>query len=122
MAEEMEIHLPFTDRTERDAIILLLQVVHDKIESMDAKLTQHIHDETLTLAEEIAHLMNKSFPQGDPEGHRAYHEASIKRAEANAEFWSKMRFEISKWGLIGFSGWFIGMVAVSVWKNYFGLK
>jgi hypothetical protein len=31
-----------------------------------------------------------------------------------------MRFEISKWGLIGFLGWFIGMVAVSVWKNYFG--
>ena len=119
MAEEMEIHQPFTDRTERDAIILLLQVVHDKIESMDEKLSNHINDEPLTLAEEIAKLMNKSFPQGDPEGHRAYHEDSIKRAEANAEFWSKMRFEISKWGLIGFLGWFIGMVAVSVWKTNF---
>ena len=122
MAEEMEIHQPFTERRDQDAIILLLRVVHDKIEAMDVKLSQHIHDETLTLAEEIAHLMNKSFPQGDPEGHRAYHEASIKRAEANAEFWSKMRFEISKWGLIGFLGWFIGMVAVSIWKANFGLK
>ena len=122
MAEEMEIHQPFTDRVDRDAIIFLLQVVHDKIEAMDTKLSQHIHDETLVLAEEIAHLMNKSFPHGDSEGHRAYHEASIKRAEANAEFWSKMRFEISKWGLIGFSGWFIGMVAVSIWKANFGLK
>ena len=122
MTEEMEIHQPFTDRVDRDAIILLLRVVHDKIEAMDVKLSQHIHDETLVLADEIAHLMSKSFPQGDPEGHRAYHEASIKRAEANAEFWSKMRFEISKWGLIGFSGWFIGMVAVSIWKANFGLK
>jgi hypothetical protein len=105
---------------DNQVILMLVQQVHDKIEAMDARLTQHMTDETLTLAEEIANLMNKSFPQGDPEGHRAYHEASIKRAEANAEFWSKMRFEISKWGLIGFLGWFIGMVAVSVWKNYFG--
>ena len=120
MDEEMEIQPAFDRRMDKEAIILLLRVVHDKIEAMDVKLTRHIHDETLTLAEEIATLMNKSFPQGDPEGHRAYHEASIKRAEANAEFWSKMRFEISKWGLIGFSGWFIGMIAVSVWKNYFG--
>ena len=120
MAEEMEVHPAFDRRVEHDATILLLRVVHDKIEKMDEKLTAHITDETLTLAAEIAHLMNKSFPQGDPEGHRAYHEASIKRAEANAEFWSKMRFEISKWGLIGFSGWFIGMIAVSVWKANFG--
>jgi len=119
MNEEMEIHQPFSDRMDRDAIIMLLKIVHDKIEAMDVKLTRHIHDETLTLAEEIAHLMNKSFPQGDPEGHRAYHEASIKRAEANADFWEKMRFEISKWGLIGFTGWFIGMIALSVWKTHF---
>jgi hypothetical protein len=113
MAEEMEIHQPFTDRTERDAIILLLQVVHDKIESMDEKLSNHINDEPLTLAEEIAKLMNKSFPQGDPEGHRAYHEASIKAAGDRAEFWKQMRMEISKWGLIGMLGWGITLI----WKR-----
>ena len=120
MNEEMEIHQPFTDRMDRDAIILLLRVVHDKIEAMDSKLTIHITDESLALATEIATLMNKSFPQGDPEGHRATHEAAIKRAKASAEFWEKMRFEISKWGLIGFTGWFIGMIAMSVWKANFG--
>ena len=118
MNEEMEVHPAFNRRMEQDAIILLLRVVHDKIEAMDVKLTAHITDETLTLATEIATLMNKSFPQGDPEGHRATHEAAIKRAEAGAEFWSKMRFEISKWGLIGFTGWFIGMIAMSVWKTH----
>jgi len=119
MPEEMEIHRPFTERLDHDAIIMLLKVVHDKIETMDTKLTQHIHDETLSLAEEIASLMIKSFPEGDPDGHRKYHELSLKRAKASADFWEKMRFEISKWGLIGFTGWFIGMIALSVWKTHF---
>jgi hypothetical protein len=37
---------------------------------------------------------------------------AIKAAEAKAEFWEKMRFEIFRWGLIGFIGW----VVVSLWK------
>jgi len=119
MNKEMEIHQPFTDRMDRDAIIMLLKVVYDKIDTMDTKLTQHIHDETSSLAEEIASLIIKSFPEGDPDGHRKDHELSIKRAKASADFWEKMRFEISKWGLIGFTGWFIGMIALSVWKTHF---
>jgi len=114
MAEEMEVHPAFDRRMEHDATILLLRVVHDKIEAMDEKLTAHITDETLTLAAEIAHLMNKSFPQGDPEGHRAYHEASIKRAEANAEFWSKMRDEIMTKGILGL----LALAAVWIWAGF----
>ena len=109
----------FADRLEHDAVILLLQTVYDKLETMDAKLTQHMTDETLVLAEEIAKLMNKAFPEGDPEGHRAYHDASIKAAKDRADFWAKMRFEISKWGLIGFLGWSVGMIAVAVWDTHF---
>lgn len=117
---EAEAHRPFVDRLGRDAVILLLQKVHDKVEGMDKMLSDHISDEPLVLAEEIAKLMNKSFPQGDPEGHRAYHEASIRAAKDRADFWAKMKFEISKWGLLGFLGWAIGVVVMAVWKTHFG--
>jgi hypothetical protein len=65
----------------------------------------------LELAEAIANIMNKAFPEGDSSGHRIHHEMAIKAAEAKAEFWEKMRFEIFRWGLIGFIGW----VVVSLW-------
>lgn len=48
---------------------------------------------------------SKAFPNDDPDGHRRFHEAEIRRAEARAEFWEKMRFEVVKWGLFGFLGW-----------------
>ena len=44
MAEEMEIHQPFTERRDQGAIIFLLQVVHDKIEKIAEKLTAHVHE------------------------------------------------------------------------------
>ena len=114
MNEEMEIHQPFTDRMDRDAIILLLRVVHDKIEAMDVKLTRHIHDETLTLAAEIAHLMNQSFPQGDPSGHRTYHESQMAAIADNAAFWKAMRNEVSKWGILGV----LGFIVIAAWKHF----
>ena len=108
--EEMPV-FPSVDRREpsviRDnqVILLLVQQVHDKIEAMDARLTQHMTDETLTLAEEIANLMNKAFPQGDPAGHRLEHELRMQESKDRADFWKKMLFEVSKYGLIGVVSW-----------------
>ena len=114
----MEVYPPLPNPTEErrandSLVVILMQEVHHKIDAMDAKLTQHITDETLILAEEISALMIKAFPQGDPDGHRVYHEASIKAAGDRAEFWKQMRMEISKWGLIGMLGWGITLI----WKR-----
>ena len=104
MTTEMEIH-PAIERRDQGVILLLMQQVHDKIEAMDAKLTKHITDETLTLAEEIANLMNKAFPAADPSGHRQYHEAQMQAQKDRADFWKKMLFEVSKYGLFGVVSW-----------------
>lgn len=50
-------------------------------------------------------ILQRSFPGGDPIGHRLVHEAQMKAVLDRSAFWSKMRFEITKYGLIGFLGW-----------------
>ena len=52
--------------------------------------------------------IHNAFPRDkngetDFDGHREYHEAMIRAAEAQAEFWKELRLDIAKkgmWGLI----------------------
>jgi len=112
--EEMPV-FPSIERRANDVILLLLmQQVHDKIEAMDARLTQHMTDETLTLAEEIAALMSKAFPQGDPDGHRLEHELRMQAAKDRADFWKKLRDEIMTKGILGL----LALAAVWIWAGF----
>lgn len=95
-----------------ETILYVMQEINKRVQALDDRLSKQTHDATLKLAEEIATLMCKSFPQGDPDGHRAAHEAWIKREEDKTEFWKKMRFEVSRWGIIGLLGW----LAIVAWK------
>lgn len=101
----------FPPRHPSDAMIILsllhedVKTVKVAVTALDERLSKHMTDETLELAEAIADIMNKSFPEGDPGGHRKHHELSIKAAEDKAAFWRKMREEVSKYGLISLIGW-----------------
>lgn len=53
------------------------------------------------------------FPNDDPDGHRRHHEAEIQAALDRGEFYRKLRFELAKWGLIGFAGW----VVFQLWQG-----
>lgn len=93
-------------------VTVLLSLLHDDVKTvkvgitaLDTRLSNHMKDETLELAEAIASIMNKSFPEGDPLGHRKHHELSIKAAEDKAAFWKRMRDEVTRWGLLGVLGW-----------------
>ncbi len=88
-----------------DALMVLVQQVVSNQNAMDERLAQHMVDVTEALAKAMAKMMADSFPEGDPQGHRRYHESSIRQAEAKAEFWSKLRIELAKYGLVGFIGW-----------------
>lgn len=49
----------------------------------------------------------KGFPNNDPDGHRLYHDAVIKRMEARTRFYEALRAELAKqglWSLIVFIG------------------
>jgi hypothetical protein len=97
-----------------DAALYLMRLVHEKVEKLEKNLQQHMGEETVKLAEEIATLMNKAFPGGDPEKHRLEHEARMKVLIAREEFWRKMGFELARWGLIGVLVFFL----TSGWKFF----
>lgn len=109
---ESTVFKPSVERRSNDSmVIVLMQQVHEKIEAMDKKLTQHMVDETSVLAEEIAKLMNNAFPGSDPMGHRKAHEAQMEAIADRAAFWKMLRNEIAKYGIVGLLGW----ITYSLW-------
>lgn len=62
----------------------------------------------------IEGLLNRAFPDGDPEGHRAHHEAIIRKAEASAKFWEDIRTSTARWGIIGATGFLLTIL----WKAF----
>jgi len=95
-------------------VIQLITEIHKDVKDLDRKLTKHMLEETSELAQEIASLMIKAFPDGDPSGHKAAHEAWIKKTEAQAAFAEKMKFELIRWGLICFLGWAV----IALWRSF----
>lgn len=98
-------------RADTAALLVLVQQVHDDVQVFSRRLDDQRHAESLALAEAVATLMIKSFPEGDAEGHRKMHEAEMKAVEARAEFWKKLLFEITKYGIFGVLGW----LALKIW-------
>ena len=96
-------------RRNQDMLFDLIQQQNEKLD----KLTEFVQTSTSAQAQRLESLAS-GFPDGDPIGHRRYHEAEIKRIEARAEFWSKLRLSVTQWGLVGFIGW----VLVSLWHEF----
>lgn len=57
----------------------------------------------------------------DFDGHRRYHEAMIKAAEEQAEFWKDLKQEIIKKGIIAAIIILLGLIWIGV-QTKFGLK
>lgn len=114
MSEEMTVFPAVNQRANDRAILLLVEQVHQKVHDMDDRLTKHMTEETLELAEEISKLMCRAFPSADPDGHRAAHEAQMRAISDRADFWKKMLFELSKFGLLGFIAW----AGLALWRNF----
>lgn len=92
-------------RIENVSMMNMVMRVHDMVSTIDTKLSQHITTEAESLASNLKTLMDSAFPEGDAAGHRRVHEADILRVEASAQFWQKMKFEITRYGLLGFLAW-----------------
>jgi hypothetical protein len=104
-----------------DIMLTLLETIHTDVQevkaaqkSMGETLTAHIETEPAEWAELLKDLSKNAFPSGDPEGHRKYHEETIKAMEARSEFWKKMLFEVTKYGLFGVLGW----LAYTAWAAF----
>lgn len=122
MHEPTEIQGPMPERrTETVLLLSMVKDVHDDVKTLhttitalDLRLTKHMTEETLELAQEISKMMLIAFPEGDPHGHRKLHEADIDRAKARAAFWRKLLEEITKYGLLGLISW----LAITAWSAF----
>lgn len=99
---------------DRSALMLLLQTVHTDVRSMRSELAEHIANEPEDWAKVVKKISEDAFPDGDADGHRKAHEAQMTAIMNRAEFWRKMAFEITKYGLIGLLGW----LAVHAWLAF----
>lgn len=99
------------------AIIELVRQTHATIVALDEKLSGHMKDEPQQLAQVLADLMARAFPEGDLDGHKAAHRAQIKAMEDRAAFWGKMRYDLTRLGLIGFSLWALKVLIESAYTS-----
>lgn len=114
---------PSAERRADDSVMLaLVQTIQADITDMQTTLKAHVETEPKEWAKVLSDLMNKSFPDGDPDGHRRDHETRMKLAEEKAAFWAKMTYELKKWGLIGFVLWAIKTLveAAALWVQHGG--
>ena len=106
----------FKDRRQDSPMPVLLELVkqvHESQKTLEAKVTNHMTNETAELASAITKLMKDAFPEGDPDGHRRHHELVIQREEERAKFWQEMRIAGGKWAGLGV----LGLLATLVWTG-----
>jgi len=110
------------DRRTPDVLLVLVQTIQSDVHEMKETLTNHIETAPKEWVQVLEELAKKAFPKGDADGHRRFHEASIKSAESRAQFWEKMAQEITKWGLIGFIFWVLKTLveAGAIWLQTAG--
>jgi len=104
-------------------ILSAVHSVNETVQEVNGILRSHMHDHEMnqqaleriigSIRLEVGQALH-GFPNNDPKGHREYHEARINEINNRAEFWRKMTFELSKWGLVGFLGW----AALAMWQSF----
>lgn len=93
------------DKQPPDILLVLLQTIHEDVQNMRQTLKTHMEVEPQEWCRILEDLQTKAFPSGDAEGHRKAHESEMAAIIAREEFWKKMLFEITKFGLFGVLGW-----------------
>ena len=101
-------------RADIAALLVLVQQMHADMQIFSRRLDEQRHEDSLALAASVVALTLKAFPEGDADGHKKAHEAQMAAVEARAEFWKKMLFEVTKYGVLGVLGW----LAVKIWLAF----
>lgn len=99
-----------TEVSEAQIALMIEEEVDRRMDKMEQKLMLHMDGKFAQLHK----LITDAFPNGDPHGHRMFHEKSIKDADS----WAKIKGEVlSKFltsGLWVAAGW----LAFSVWQSF----
>lgn len=101
------------------SILHSVQRLNEKVDAMedvrrDIANIRHGLEEHVQKEESVC---KAAFPDGDPDGHRRFHEAAIKRAEAEAEVWMAAKKKIIEMTIIGLVAGF-SILVVFYWKGH----
>jgi hypothetical protein len=109
---------PYTPDRRQDVNAALMHLIEEltaQVHEMREEFKTHREALEVEQVALRARLHMESFPGGDPEAHRKYHERLIKADEERIAFWKRMREELVKWGLIGFIGWLVVFAGHAFW-------
>ncbi|MBF8177257.1 hypothetical protein [Herminiimonas contaminans] len=82
---------------ERRASDPILRSLNGLQRTLDHRHTESVNQMTV-LNEKVDRVL-AGFPDGDPDGHRRFHEALIRKAEAREKFWNDMRAKLIERGV-----------------------
>lgn len=99
------------------ALIHLVDELTQQVHRMNDKMDAHMAAQAGERKAIIDDLIKRAVPDGDLEGHHDFHAAAIAAERKRGEFWDKMKFELTRWGLFGFIAW-----ALLFFGNAFWLK
>ena len=86
------------------------------LDDLDEALETHAIKER-EYVKQVMDSILKAFPNGDIEGHHAYHESKIRAARAEEEFWQTAKSEALKHGVAGLfvvGKWILILAAVGL--------
>ena len=88
-----------------------MEAIEAVVERLMAKLiAQHEVNEWVMWDE----WMTRSFPEGDPESHRSYHQSKIDAATAEKEFYQTLKVKLAEAGVLG-------LLRMIIWLLMMGL-
>lgn len=83
-------------------------------EELQARVLLHMDEESKIIRDLSSGLVEltaktnqflSAFPDGDAKAHCEYHQLLIATARDKSEFWKKMRYDLVRYGLLGFLAW-----------------
>lgn len=89
-------------------------MVEEEVERRLSKLEERLMMHMDIKFAQLHRLITDAFPNGDPHGHRAYHELQIKQADG----WDKIKGEVVSKFLTGGLWIAAGWLAFAVWQAF----
>jgi hypothetical protein len=101
---------PVPTVSEAQISLMIEEEVERRISKLEDKLMVHMD----TKFAQLHRLIVDAFPDGDPHGHRAYHQLQIKQAEG----WDKIKGDVLSKFLTGGMWLAAGYLALALWNAF----
>ena len=98
------------DITEAQIALMVEEEVERRMHKLEERLMMHMD----VKFGQLHRLISDAFPNGDPHGHRAYHELQIKQADG----WDKIKADVVSKFLTGGLWVAAGWLAFAIWQAF----